>query len=306
MSRVEASRRSRLASLLPTLRRRAAIITSVRCFFTERGFLEVETPLLLTEPAPEAYIDLFPCHGAFLAASPELEMKMLLAAGFPDLFQLTRSFRREERGRLHAEEFTILEWYRRDRDFRALMLDCEDLLATILQDLGLPERLELPGCPPQVLRPPFRRLTVEEAFLRFAGWSPLRHFDQDRFDHDLVELVEPELLTPTFLHSYPREAGSLAKLAADGSAERFEFYLGGVELANGFSELTDAAEQRQRFEAELGLRLSLHKEVGSLPLRYLELLQDLGPCAGIALGLDRLVLLLCGKHDLREVRATFE
>ena len=187
--------------MLDNLRRRAEILRKIRGFFDRRGFVEVTTPVRIAAPAPEPHIDCPPCGASFLRASPELQMKKLLAAGMDLIYQIGPCFREGELGERHNPEFTMIEWYRRNATYADIAADLEDLL-----------RNELMGgkCPPLV------RLTVREAYGRFAGWDPWNGpWDQDRFDFDMATKVEPALkdLGGVFLMDYPPQAASLARLA---------------------------------------------------------------------------------------------
>lgn len=301
------------------LRFRAAFFHSLRSFFSDRQFLEVDTPIRQPLLIPEVNIRPLASEDWFLQASPELCMKRLLAAGCERIFQLCHCFRKGERGRLHLEEFTMLEWYRAGGDYQDLMGDCESLLGFLLAELGGME-----GCAASVgagreelrmgddhrpvsLRPPWDRLSVQAAFARYSPLSLEQALTVDAFDQMLVEYVEPNLGVerPLFLHDYPVELGSLAR-RKDGSphlVERFELYLNGIELANGFSELTDPREQRHRFELELR-RMGMGEEGGQsarMPERFLADLACIHRAAGIALGVDRLLMLLMGKKSVHQV-----
>jgi len=289
---------------------RAALFRCVREYFFTRGFLEVDTPLRQPVLIPERYIVPIAAEGQYLHTSPELCMKRLLAAGCRDIFQICPCFRKNERGRRHLEEFAMLEWYRSGADYRHLMLDCEDLLQYLIEALPEPHSSRSAdksraAMARSLLRVPAARLTVEEAFSRFAPMSLARALAEERFDEVLTEHVEPCLGTdgPLFLLDYPRELASLAKVdpARPFVAERFELYLSGIELANGFSELTDSAEQRQRFEQEIETIGRLQQREQVMPERFLEDLDRLEGAAGIAFGLDRLLMLLLGKTDINEV-----
>lgn len=291
------------------LRIRAALFAAVRLFFTANGFLEVDTPIRQPVIIPESNIIPLAADGQYLQTSPELCMKRILAAGCSRIFQICPCFRKDERGRRHLEEFTMLEWYRRDADYHALMTDCEDLLqsvvgrlAEILPDLSVPEMSESGGLD---LAAPWPRLTVEEAFRRYSPLSLDQAMAGDCFEEVLVEFVEPHLgvRSPVFLLDYPAELASLARKKAEepARAERFELYLNGIELANGFSELTDADEQRQRFRHELDLIERSGRRPAGMPERFLDDLDRLPSAAGIALGLDRLLMLLMGQHEISEV-----
>lgn len=301
------SGRERLLSLRPRLKARAEILRLIRRFFDERGFWEVETPLRVAAPAPELHIDPIPSGNRFLITSPELQMKRLLQAGYERIYQICHCFRDGERGRNHLPEFTMLEWYRGDAGMDALMADCEALLSWVARGMACYPVFEFAGVTVD-LTPPYERLEVADAFERLAGWRPDASPDPDRFDRDLVSRVEPGLPPerPLFLCGYPAAMASLARLdpANEGRAERFEMYAGGLELANGFSELTDAAEQRRRFEQEAAARGAQGKVVAPLDEPFLEALSlGLPPCAGIALGVDRLVMLLTGAETIDDVVA---
>jgi lysyl-tRNA synthetase class 2 len=286
------------------LRQRSAIIGAVRRFFEDRGFLEVQTPVRLPVLAPEAWIAPEAAGDHFLQTSPELCMKRLLAAGHPALFQICPCFRKGERGRLHLPEFIMLEWYRRGHDYLSLMDDCEELLWEVADSCNLAGPLDSEG-QPLSLEPTWDRLTVAEAFARFGGISPEGALAAGKFEEVLVERVEPNLgrERPCFLYDYPAALASLARLKPGNPAvaERFELYLGGIELANGFSELTDPAEQRRRFELERQAIARTGRESGPMPESFLQELAVLPAAAGIALGLDRLVMLLTGGASLDEV-----
>jgi lysyl-tRNA synthetase class 2 len=288
------------------LRRRAEVLHSTRCFFRERGFLEVETSIRLPVPLPEAHIDLIASEGAVLQPSPEICMKQLLAAGYEKIFQICKCFRKAERGRRHLPEMTLLEWYAVRENYNDLMERTEQLILYIARSLGTAAILSYQGQRVD-LTPPWERLTVAEAFDRHAGLSLAPALAEGRFDEIMGLKIEPNLGKdrPVFLADYPAEKASLARLKpADPSvAERFELYIGGLELCNGFSELNDPAEQRRRFEAEQRFMKAAGKRVYPLPERFLDALEHLPPCAGNALGLDRLVMLFCDAASIDEVVA---
>jgi lysyl-tRNA synthetase class 2 len=229
-------------------------------------------------------------------------MKRLLAAGYPQLFQLARVWRGGERGTRHLPEFTLLEWYRREADYTALLADCEALLAALCPA----GRLVWQGRSFD-LAPPWERLTVAEAFRRYADVDVAVALAAGRFDELMALQIEPQLGAerPTFLLDYPAECAALARRKPNDPevAERFELYLGGVELANAFSELTDPCEQRRRFERDEALRRAAGKEPLPLPEPFLTELATLPAAAGIALGIDRLVMLLCDAQSLDAVVA---
>jgi lysyl-tRNA synthetase class 2 len=286
---------------------RCQVLRSIRSFFEERGFLEVDTPVRTTAPAPERHIEAIAAEdGHFLVTSPELYMKRLLAAGYEKVFQVSHVFRKGERGRRHLPEFTLLEWYRAGSTYLDLQTDCRDLLTSVCRASGrskgwfyLDEWLSVDG--------EWDKYTVREAFSRFAGWEPGNRPDEDRFDRDLVEKIEPRLgfPRPCFLSDYPSSQAALARLKEGDPtvAERFEMYWAGIELANGFSELTDATEQLVRFHETLEERQRAGLARYPLPEAFLKSLEHLPPCAGIALGVDRLIMLLAGASSLDSIVA---
>lgn len=262
---------------------RAAILRKIRAFFDARGFVETDTPVRIAAPAPEPHIDCPPCGGRFLRASPELQMKKLLAQGMERIYQIGPCFREGETGSRHNDEFTMLEWYRKGEDFSAIKSDMEALL----RSLGATGD--------------FRTLSVREAYLQFAHWDPFKEFDQDRFNVDMALKVEPELTGWTFLSGYPPACASLARISG-GVAERWELYLDGLELANCFTELCDGAEQRRRFDEARAARRSLGEADYPLDEEFLDLLPLVESAAGVALGIDRLVMALLGRTTLAQVR----
>jgi lysyl-tRNA synthetase class 2 len=296
--------REALAAKKPNLRLRAGLLRAIRHFFTERNYLEVETPYLIPAPAPELYIDAIPAGGGFLHTSPELCMKRLLAAGYPKIFQICKCFRQGERGVRHLPEFTLLEWYRAEADYLGLMDECEDMVVFILEELGLPPRLDFQGRSLDLQRP-WHRFTVQEAFERYASTSLERATESGRFDEILAFEIEPSIgfPKPVFLYRYPSALAALARLSKDvpGYAERFELYVAGVELANAFSELTDLVEQRARFEKEIAKRKEQGKTVYPRPETFLRCLPFMPESAGIAFGVDRLVMILSNQKEIDAV-----
>ena len=297
---------ARLAALRPALELRARTLDAITGFFRRQDYLAVETPTRIPAPAPEAHVEAMPSAGWYLAASPELHMKRLLAAGYPRIFQMCRVFRSGEEGRHHNPEFTMLEWYRAGAGYLEVAEETERLVAHVAQEVLGSAHLRRADCPLE-LAPPWERITVEDAFQRFAGWRPGPGPDPDRFNMDLVERVEPMLgrERPTVLLDYPASLASLDRLKPGDPevAERFEVYAGGLELANGFGELTDAGEQRTRFEAESRRRRARGLPVYPVPEEFLGSMATLPPCSGVALGVDRLVMLLAGASSIDQVVA---
>ena len=289
-----------------TLAARAGIIRNIRFFFHEGGYLEVETPLRIPAPAPESQIDAIPADNWFLQTSPEICMKRLMAAGCQRLFQICHCWREGERGRLHHPEFTMLEWYRRGADYLDLMEECEELIRSLAHGNGLANALQFRGTRID-LTGRWERITVRNAFERFGGMAMKEALSFGLFDEIMVERIEPQLgiSRPTFIYDYPAERSALARLRPDDPAvaERFELYIGGIELANAFTELTDTAEQRDRFVRETALRRDLGKRPYPLPEKFLVELADMPQAAGIALGIDRLIMVLLDKGSIDDVVA---
>jgi len=332
-------RPDRHAARRPFLLQRQAAMAALRAFFAGEGFVEVETPALQISPGLEPHLTAFETRleaadgnasRLFLHTSPEFACKKLLAAGEERLFTLARTFRNRERSATHHPEFTLLEWYRAHADYRALMADCEALLRAVAQALGR-KTLLWEG---QAVDPfqAFERLTVVAAFERHAGIDLLATAPDPRRpdtaalkraargagvrvaeDDDwadvvtrvLLERIEPNLgrSVPTFLVDYPVSLAALSRPKPEDPrlAERFELYVAGLELANAFSELTDAAEQRRRFEADMDLKERLYGRRYPLDEDFLAALGSMPPAAGIALGFDRLAMLLTGARHIEEV-----
>jgi lysyl-tRNA synthetase class 2 len=284
----------------PRLEQRARFVQMIRAFFVAREYLEVETPHRLPGNAPEAHIDAVTSGDWFLQTSPELCMKRLLAAGYEKLFQICRCWREGERGQRHLPEFTMLEWYAADCDYRRLMDECEILLRELVpqeQFTYQGEVIDLSG--------PFERLTVTEAFERYASLGLVEALETNRFEELLTLEIEPHLGRgrPAFLIEYPSELAALARCHPERPhvAERFELYIAGIELANAFSELTDPEEQRRRFTADETERRTAGKPPYPVPEKFLTELAAMPEAAGIALGLDRLTMLLTDATTIDEV-----
>lgn len=270
--------------------------------------MEVDTPVRQPVLIPERYIEPLRSERAYLQTSPELCMKRLLASGCVKIFQICPCFRKNEKGRRHLEEFTMLEWYHVGESYLKLMDDCEELFRFLKHQMSVLqsssdvtnqifEGFDFDGT--------WERITVEDAFIKFSPITLPQALKDDSFDEILVEYIEPNLgkKAPVFLMDYPLELGSLAKVKTGAICivERFELYLNGIELANGFSELTDEQEQRLRFDEEL---TDINKSWGSgveMPERFLEDITKLEKAAGIALGVDRLFMLALGAQDINDV-----
>jgi elongation factor P--(R)-beta-lysine ligase len=319
------------------LTKRAALATAVRSFFGARGFTEIEPAALQVSPGNETHISAFATElvgedgrasRLYLHSSPEFAAKKLLAAGEDRIFSLSHVFRNRERGALHHPEFTMLEWYRARESYTQLFGDCAELLAAAAAAVGsrhlrFRSALVDPRAPPEIL-------AVAEAFRRYAGIDLLQTCDVSRCDaralaeqaaklglrvasddtwSDLFSKIFSEKIEPklghgraTLLVDYPAPLAALARLQQDRRfAERFELYACGVELANGFGELTDAAEQRRRFEIAMAERQRIYAETYPIDEEFLAALAEMPPACGVALGFDRLVMLASGAERIEDV-----
>ena len=301
------------------LKRRAAIIATLRNFFEEQAYLEVETPALVPSPGLDLHLEAFEVRGgprdrpAYLITSPDYQMKRLLSGGMPRVFQLAHCFRQGEQGGRHNPEFTMVEWYRAYSTVSAMMTETEQLVRSVL-DRHLVHAVVTPEGQPIDWTGPFERLALTAAFERFADLGPsetlrLAAADEDRFFQLLVERVEPGLARlgrPVFLQDFPAPLASLARLKPSQHelCERFELYFGDLELCNGFGELTDPVEQRRRFEADQARRAEAGKPVYPKDERLLAALAEgMPPAAGNALGLDRLIALCLGTETIADVQS---
>jgi lysyl-tRNA synthetase class 2 len=327
---------ARHADRRPFLIGRARIAAALRHFFAARDFLEVETTALVPSPGNETHLHAFGtdlvtpaaiCQRLYLRTSPEFACKKLLAAGERRIVEFARSFRNRERGALHHPEFTLVEWYRAHEPYEALMEDCAAILALAARTTGAMrlsfyDRAIDPFAPPE-------RLTVADAFARYAGIDLVAVLPPtapaafvaaahaagvrtaaddtwgDIFSRVLVERIEPHLgrERATILCEYPAVQSPLARPKASDPrlAERFELYACGVELANGFGELTDAVEQRARLEQQMAEKERIYGERYPIDENFLAALAAMPPTSGIALGFDRLVMLATGARRIEDV-----
>jgi len=305
------------------LRHRAALLGDIRRYFAGRDVTEVETPLMVETGVSDPAIEQFSVmHGSshqpvgWLRTSPEYAMKRLLASGFGDCYELGRVFRSDESGRLHSAEFTLLEWYRLGWSCHRLMDEVVDLLGTCSARFG------------RQWRP--RKYAYRTLFMDIAGIDPITAdtaqlaecaeahgvvlsaagtLDRDAWlDVLMTHVVQPgmDAESITLVHDYPASQAALARLKPGHPdlAERFEVFLGGTELANGYRELTDAADQRQRFDRERQRRLAAGQTDMAIDTRLLEALAaGLPECSGVALGVDRLLMVLLGSPHIQDVIA---
>jgi lysyl-tRNA synthetase class 2 len=323
----------------PVLLARGRIKAALRAWFEARDFTEVETAVLQVSPGNEAHLHAFatlatdPAGGSrplYLHTSPEFSCKKLLAAGESRIHAFSHVWRNRERGPLHSPEFTMLEWYRTGAPYEQLMEDCGDLLATAAAAVGA-DRLTFRGRACDPFETP-RRITVAQAFEDLAGIDLMATLPPDGppdlsaltararaagirvaeddawsdiFSRVLVEKIEPHLGDgrATLLSDYPAHEAALARPRPDDPrlSERFELYACGVELANAFGELTDAAEQRRRFEIEMAEKARLYGETYPIDEAFLAALAIMPEASGAALGFDRLVMLATGAARIDQV-----
>lgn len=324
--------------------KRAKIIRAIRDFFWQKDFLEVETPEIAALPGQEPYLEIFDTEvrdnrgkkfSAALITSPEYAMKKLLAAGFQNIFQITKAFRNNESfGGLHNPEFTILEWYRQNASYVDIMRDTENLVLYVLAAIGLPQVIEYQGKKID-FSAPWERITVAEAMKKYAGVEDLSYetlaaaakdkgykiADGEAYDSVFFKIFLNEVEDkfdpshPVILYDYPAELAALAKRKSPSSvlplrkgeegggvAERFEVYAGGLELANAFGELLDAEEQKARFLEEQKIRTAEGKKIYPIDDDFIDALASgIAPSGGIALGVDRLVMLLTNQKNIEDV-----
>jgi len=316
---------------IENLKIRTQVIKAIRVWFDDHGFMEMHTPRMVALPGQEPYLEPFwtnvtrptslvPRQVA-LVTSPEYAMKKLLGAGLDKIYDLGPCFRNNEPwDGSHDPEFLMLEWYRRDAGVYKLMEDTEAMVRYVVA--------LMPNAKCQMPNDPIRRLTVEDAWREYAGveLAPLLEdreamaklasdkfgqtaTDQDNWDDIyfkiFLSVIEPKLEAgePTFLYRYPASMAALARKSEDDArwADRVEFYAGGLELANGFAELSDPFEQQKRFEEEIKMREKLGKETWAIDEQLLLALSKMGNAAGIAFGVDRFIMLICGAKSINDV-----
>jgi len=314
----------RPTATLEALRQRAELLARLRRYFAGQGVLEVETPLLSAAGIPDPHISSFTTTpgqddeaSRYLNTSPEFAMKRLLAAGVGPIFQVCKAFRRGEQGKSHNPEFTLLEWYRPGFDHWRLMDEVDVLVRQLAEghcSLGRSEQLSYRACFQRYLDiDPFKvDVSILKSCARTQGlgdMAGLSATDKDIWlDLLMSHCIQPHLGTegPVFVYDYPASQAALARIRPSEPpvAERFELFIDGIELANGFHELQDAHEQRERFEADRVRRQVEKLEPVALDERFLKALAvGLPACAGVALGLDRLQLVLTGSSDIRDTLA---
>ena len=291
---------------------RALALRVVRDYFDDERFVEVETPIRVRSPGLDAYVDAVKVGDRWLITSPELAMKRLLVGGLPRIYQIARVTRADEVGDWHEPEFSMLEWYRSFSTVDAIVSDTERIVHGVVRALTGTSTIVTSAGARIDARPPFARITVRDAFRIYAGVSDaadLAATDVDRYFQTFVDDVEPGIShhqKPVLLTEFPITQGALARPCAhdDSVSERFELYAGGIELSNGFGELTDPVEQRRRFEAEQARRRRAGAPDHPIDERFLTALEEgMPPSGGNALGFDRLVALALGLGRIADVMA---
>lgn len=294
-----------------TLRARAAILRAVRAHFEREGFVEVETPARVRAPGQEVHLDAIPSGDRWLVTSPEYHMKRLLAAGHERIFQIGKAWRGGESGPHHLPEFTIVEWYRAGAPLDAIARDCEAILADAMGRAVAAERTTVRDLLSHHAGIDLRGDETPSDLLAGARSAGVRVADgaawDDVFFQIWLDRVESHVGRPgpTFVFDWPVPLGALARRKAGDPrlVERFEVYLGGLELANAFGELSDPAEQRARFDEESRIRAARGKPTFPIDEKLLAVLSGIAGASGAALGFDRLVMLALGQGDIRDVVA---
>lgn len=284
-----------------TIEKRSAIIFEIRKFFMNQGYTEVETPIRLPSIIPEDHIEPFLSEDFFLQASPEICMKRLLSRGHKKIFQICKTFRKNERGRLHIPEMTMLEWYHAGRNYLDLMKETEDLITKLASvfNAGKVTRENKETS----LDQPFERLSVYDAVKKYTSFS----FEEvlNNFDEIFGIEICPRLGfgKPVFLYDFPASQASLSKLCENdiNFCQRFELFISGIEICNCYTELTDPEEQKQRFIQSINYRKSRQLKVSQLPQKFLEDLGKMPEASGNALGIDRLLMVLMNKDTIDDV-----
>ena len=282
----------------------------LRKFFIARGFNEVETPLIIPAPVPEVHLDPVQHGAGYYRPSPEIEMKILLSEGAEKIFQIGSCFRGGEVGRLHRPCFTMLEWYETGRDYNDLLAFTKEMLIFLSEELTGSSRIGYNEVQIDISAP-WEVITVHDAFIRFAGITPEEAVSERVFEKILVESVEPSLPLdrPVILKDYPAAFAALAKVREEPDmmhsekvAERWELYLGGIEIANTYSELTDPHENRLRFMQFSEERKKLNKK--AIPHNedfFTALERGIPECSGCAMGVDRLTMILNNISHIEEL-----
>ena len=299
--------------LKENLKKRAQYVRMIRAFFDSDGFVEVMTPRMVRLAGQEPYLDPFVTsvtdaqnnsYQARLITSPEYSCKKLLASGFEKIYDMGPCFRNHESfGGLHNPEFTMLEWYRADADYTDLMDDVDALLSKLKGERVACERVSMRELWKKYCGIDLHDLLDRKSLVRFVNNAQPDDRYEDLFYRVFLKDIEPKLIAPTLVYDYPAQMAALAKLKDEHYAERVELYIDGIEIANGFSELIDGDEQKKRLEEEQEKRGVLGRDVIDIDNDFLDALSSMKPSAGIALGVDRLVMWLLGTKKIEDVLA---
>ncbi len=283
---------------------RSYLLRYLREYLYNSGYIEVETPYLIPAPIPEAHIDSFEVEDRYLHTSPEAYMKLLLSKGYERIFQICKVFRKGEKGRFHMPEFTMIEWYRAGSDYMDLMDECERLLIHIFKRLVDQPYISYRG-KKIGLNMPWERISLETLFNRYSELSLWDALKKGIFEKIMITDIEPHLgwRSPVFVYDYPVELGSCAMRSRRDPriVERFELYMGSIELANGYTECNDPKELKDRFLEEIKKRQAYKKPIYPMPEYLLCSLKAKDRYSGIAMGIDRLIMLIADKRDIEDV-----
>ncbi len=279
---------------IDVLKSRAKIISAVRSFFESENFIEVETPLKTNAPLPEQNIDAVKCGDFFLATSPEPYMKRLVAGGFDKIFQITKCFREGEKGKKHNVEFTMLEWYRKNADYFNLIDDAKELLNYVCDKIKADRIFSN-----------WEIVSLDDIWKNITGRKLDNVPDAFDFDRTMVEKIEPQLIKkhPIVITDFPAAFSPMCKPKNDNPyrAERLEIYFKNIELGNGCTEQIDKKIQIKRLGDEQNERKKMGKDVYPWPAEFVDSLDYMPPAAGMAIGIDRLVMILCGIKNIEDV-----
>ena len=300
----------RLEKIKSNLEFRSVFLKELRSFFLANDFLEIETPVFIKSPAPEDHINAPPAGDFFLRTSPELHMKRLISAGYDKIFQIGPCFRMGEKGTLHNIEFSMLEWYETEKDYNDLLVFTKKLLVNAVKNTLGTSSIIFRGITID-LEAEWKIYTVRDAFNEFAGTTPEKAIDEEIFEIILTEKIEPNLPKdrPVILKDYPASMAALSRLHKNDNtlAERWELYLGGIEIANAYSELTELMEQQKRLNAahENRKKFNLPKYSNDSDF-FAAMKYGMPPFAGIALGIDRLIMLITNANSIQETISFIE
>ncbi|HPO91072.1 MAG TPA: hypothetical protein P5105_03335 [Victivallales bacterium] len=296
----------RLAKLKPVIQRRNKLLHSIRKFFTKESFIEIETPVIIDAPLPEPNIEAISTDNGFLRTSPEAMLKACLAAGYEKIFEIGPCFRKEERGRLHREEFSMLEWYQVNVDSTQLISFTKNLLIHCAVELNGHSKINYLDKTVD-LNSDWEIISLKDAFAKFANLTLEESVGKNRFELDLLDKIEPNLPQnkPIIITDYPAKFRAFAKLKDSDNtlADRWELYIAGVEISNTYSELVEPCEIRKLISQFQQERKKLKMKDYPLPAIFMEAIKaGIPKSAGSALGIDRLLMLLTSSNSIEDVK----